>query len=196
MKRNIKIVAIAILVLSIYGCKPESKCNPETFEIKISDADKSKIPYNGMDTLRFIRRPQGDTFTFYGQGISPYSFTQYDVATECPNSYVKEGRKFTYVSPTFVDPIIIKQQNEINYPDNSYSFVSISFNQLSYITHSSELTSSNDSIVIENKMYYRVKKIIDDYVINPPQTQACYFNATEGILRLEQTNSEVWNILK
>jgi hypothetical protein len=198
--RNVSgILIIFLLILfQFQGCFLEEKspCSPSTtYTQNFSKVDSSCIPYNGLDTLIFIRTNLGDTQIFNGFGRQ-FGFNR---GISVPNGdCLANSADLAYCliefkSKNFNDPIkyyaFIK-----NYLDPPLMTLTFRGNK----TFTTDLSIANfkthyaDSLLIQNRMYYNVARISDDNHDSPDNYYILYNK--NGILKIKLA-SEEWEII-
>src|ERR1043166_2939347 len=126
-------VAVWLTLLTIgtscvESCQKNEPCKQIEHNISINDSDKVRVAYkSGLETLKFVHYPQGDTHEFVGQGWSHYQIIQNETGVECPDQYAKEGRELLFKSSTYSYSIELIQQIFTNTADTKLSSVQIKF---------------------------------------------------------------------
>jgi len=187
-----KIYFILFFVATFFSSCQKKDCTQGTTTYNISSDDKSKIPYNGKDTLTFVRTIIGDTFTFYGTGWQSGTGISY-TAEDCPQKQVFEIRQLIFQSPNFSNPISISI-----YVQNvtKSTFIDIGFQNTVFENTDVVLSPlyDLDSTIIQGKKYYGIM-FLNDLDSATPTTYNCCFNIQFGILKLFFANGETWELI-
>ncbi|MES2561061.1 MAG: hypothetical protein V4590_15060 [Bacteroidota bacterium] len=193
------LVLFPLMGLHFVSCIRDTGCPdpPATVTVDLPHYLKDKIPYTGKDTLMFIRKTDGDTHTFIGQGLKRgYDLLPRDGGDEeclsSRGSASMEYVKYTFVSSTFPSSIVLHMYY-VEYPVGKN--VSVRFNNKLYKRPSSVFTPfAKDSFKVGSRMYYDVATIADD--LDPlSQEYFTLFNATYGILKFRFATGEEWELL-
>ncbi|MES2561062.1 MAG: hypothetical protein V4590_15065 [Bacteroidota bacterium] len=193
------LVLFPLMGVYLVSCVRDTPCPdpPETITVDLPQYLKDKIPYKGKDTLMFIRKTDGDTHTFIGQGLKKgYNLLPRNGGDEeCLSSRgeaLMEYVSYTFVSSTFTSPIVLNMYHD-EYPGGS--MIKVRFNNKTYERPTTVFTPfAKDSFLIAGRMYYDVATIADDY---HPGSQQYFtlFNAASGILKFRFETGEEWELL-
>jgi hypothetical protein len=154
----------------------------------LSQDAKSKIPYTGIDTLRFVSNT-GDTAICIGQGKKVTYDSQFNQGGTC-NWY----EQYEVNTMLFVDDI---PQNNIEIK-LSQKIGALYFNFKTYTYYidpvfigDSRLHSFRSEYNIENKTYYNVH-LLESKTSN---NNILVFSSVYGIIQIINGSNEIWNRL-
>ena len=199
MMKTILLLFCTIILIS--SCEKPSFCGEADVNTiyNVSDADKSKIPYTGFDTLVF-KSDAGDTATLYGQSKKDF-YTQYrqndgDINCQKWHNYNYENFEYyyssldTFISQYIFTPFMYGYGN--GYGNNpSSSSLKIVINGILY--YDGDFTSINnnsnykDSTLINGKYYNGI------YIGN---SKNILYNFKYGVLKFKDSNNITWTKLK
>jgi hypothetical protein len=199
LMHTLLVLVFPIMAVQLFSCVRDSPCPdpPETIVVNLPDNLKNNIPYKGFDTLTFIRKTDGDTHMFIGQGVKRgYDLLRRNGGDEECRSSTGTARmefiSYTFASTTFSSPIYVEMYY-VDYPVGTY--IKIRFNNKTYDAPTTVFTPfSKDSFLVAGRMHYDVARIADD--ANPlSQKYFTLYNATSGILKIRFENGEEWELL-
>lgn len=189
MKTITKTIIFFLLILS-YSCAKECDARKDIY-YNVDEIDKNMLPYNGFDTITFVRTSVGDTHTFIGIGKTT-NYERTSLSYDCSDYYFRENYSYTFKSNTFYSPLYIGQyipEVSISTPTSYINF------QNKFYTGYLYLNETNlDSIVILNRKYYNTQYISESTSI--PANYKIYFNKEYGCLKMILDNGETWELLK
>jgi hypothetical protein len=152
------------------------------------------VPLTGADKLVFLRNVgQGDTHTFVGNGWQKFWATKF-TKEDCPETQKRELVEAKYSCTTFPSELVINQA----IPDNrtSTSSLIITFNATVYkLTAISGLGYNNATVVINGKSYSGVDSFSNNSLSPVPSNYQCYYNRTDGIIKMLLSNGEEWSLI-
>lgn len=186
MKTITKTIILFILFLT-YSCQRE--CD----EIKdiyyyVDEVDKKMLPYNGFDTLTFIRTTVGDTHTFIGIGKTANYNKTVETVEYCGNTLFRENYSYKFISNTFNSPLYIGQHIPEVSIRTPISYINFENNFLEDFINFNFVKQDIDSLKVLNKMYYKLEKL------GQPINKTAYFDKTSGCIKIE-INNETWELL-
>lgn len=190
---NLSIAFIAFIFIS---CTKDKPCNNDVITQDIYSSSKNKFIYKGNEKLTFININTNDTHTFNGQGlIKDYGTTQSLGAGGCSHTYKLERNYIIFKSPTFSSSITATLQY---YDIEGIPYMEIDFNKTTYIVGPIAIGPPYDfdSIQTQNKKYYNVEYFKNEYRPENNTKYGCYYNLTEGIIKMETNDDDVWELLK
>lgn len=192
---NITYLLIAISTLVFISCSKDKPCNNAVETLNISDADRSKVPYKDSTKLTFVSLNTQDTHTFVGQGWKmDYGYYSESGAAGCPKQYNFQRKYIQFVSTTFTYPITLSLL--YYYPLEDY--MEVKFNRTTFIAGPIAIGPPYDfdSIQTQSKKYYNVEYFKNEYRPENNTKNGCYYNISEGIVKVETSDNDVWELLK
>ncbi len=180
----------------ISSCQKDTPCVHNTTEEDIPLGDIATVPYTDATKLTFVRTSTNDTFTFTGQGwITDFGTTQSQgPGVDCYQIYKLQRKRIAFISPIYPKPITLTFQY-YSYSGNAY--LEIDFNNQSYILFPLSTSFPNyDSLIIQQKTYYKIRYFKNQYHPEYNTAYGCYYNITQGILRMETSDGDKWELIK
>ncbi len=196
LRYSLLLPAIICLGLLLQSCNRDKDCtNADTvIDYKIDGDDLSKIPYKGFETLIFVRTTVGDTHTFVANGWKQYWGLTSTQDEFCPQKERYEKRELVFTSTTFSKSITVSLYRQ---SINKGHYLDVAFQNTSFYTTTDEIAKPYDidTLTILNTKYDSIE-VLTDLNSATPETYKCYYNETDGILRLFFENGETWDLLK
>lgn len=180
MKKLKLLLTIPFLLLLVKACKPDKGCvDNNTYQYQ-PEEELNIVPYKDFSELTFINKITRDTSVFVGQGYV-FDWGEYVTQEECPQTYNLQRRYIVFNCTKNTDKISI--ENTFLQPGNrtftiSYKNKSKSLNAGYFMP---SFPFSYDSIIIENKYYYKVKKISAE---NSTTTIGYLYSLTKGLIQI------------
>lgn len=176
----INVILCCLLGLSGIGCKDESSpCIIKQRSVPLSAANREKCPYLGTEEMLFINN-KGDSVICNGLG----QFTNTQLVDEgdpsCPTRVQYEKVTLIYKANKATlskDDIYITMESVNNK-------LSLEINNVSYSTFFSWIVNFNYNMQINTNVGTKTCLAIGD---------SLYYNHTDGIIRLVQNDTIVWN---
>ena len=194
--QNTLYLSITFIAFIFISCSKDKPCNNEVETLNISDDDRSKVPYKDTTKLTFISLNNKDTHTFVGQGWKmDYGYYSESGASGCPKQYNFQRKYIQFVSNTFNYPIILSLL--YYYPLGDY--MEVKFNRTTFIaipTRFREPLYTYDTLIVQNITYNKIRYFKNEYKPENNTKNGCYFNITEGIVKAETSDNDVWELLK
>jgi hypothetical protein len=192
---NTLYLSITFIAFIFISCSKDKPCNNEVETLNISDEDRYKVPYKDSTKLTFISLNTNDTHTFVGQGWKmDYGYYSESGAAGCPKQYNFQRKYIQFVSTTFTYPITISLL--YYYPLGDY--MEVKFNRTTFVARPISLSKpyTYDSLIIQNKIFFDIKYFKNQYKPENNTKYGCYYNITEGIVKVETYDDDVWELLK
>ncbi|MEI6594787.1 MAG: hypothetical protein WCO28_04430 [Bacteroidota bacterium] len=199
MKTKLTAILIFAIVFSMYtilsSCQKDKPCVHNTTELGISSSDFAKVPYTDTSKLTFVRVSTNDTFTFTGHGwVIDYGTLQTGYEDGCYQNYNLQRKRIAFTSLIYPLPITLAFQ----YYSAGIDYLEIDFNKTSYIVGPGGIRKpyEYDSLLIQNKHYYNIRYFKNEYKPEYNTPYGCYYNITQGILRMETSDKDKWELIK
>ena len=188
-------ILFLMMVFVFTGCKPGENC-PDLREERyyLFNEEKHLHPYTGYDTLKF-KHANGNIYTFYGQGLdSGFSIQSSSTSPDCGEN-ILTYRQAYFIRFQSDNYGIIEFKKYLTNLSNSDAWGNIGVsrdgvNQFAtmsgFYRGQTNNTTFFDSMVINNKTYYKVVTMPYDYDYNIPNK--AYFNQQYGILKIIISN--------
>lgn len=178
-----------VLLLSVIinsGCV--TKCNPTINEYFVDEEQLQQMPYNGFDTLTYVRTYIGDTHTFIGAGKT-VGMEQYTNSVECSPISKAQYIIYAYRSATFPHSMTFGfYAKEHEYYKNHYLvFQSGRFE--GDLRFDGKVTTL-DSLLVAGEMYYNIVKIPAG---NKPF--GAFFDKKYGCIKIVFALGETWELI-
>jgi hypothetical protein len=151
----------------------------------LSQDAKSKIPYTGIDTLRFVSNT-GDTAICIGQGKQVTYDSQFNQGVTCNWYEQYEVNSTSYVGDLNIEISHSKRIEAIRFKIDLFEF-----GIFNYHVGRTDISTYLDSIVIDNKTYLHVHKLENREYSN----LYIIYNRQDGIIQINSTNNKSWNRL-
>jgi hypothetical protein len=179
MKQKLKLlITIPLILLLFKACKPEEGCVDNNYYEYQLEEYLNSVPYKDFSELTFINKTNRDTFVFIGQGYV-YDWGKYTTQEECPQTYNLQRRYIVFNCTKNTDKIIV---------ENTFEKPGISAIKFSYKNYGKSLSYGSffgpyhhDSILIENKIYYKVRDLTKTF---STAEFGFLFSKNEGLIRL------------
>ena len=185
MKIITKTIIFFLLTLS-YSCAKECDARKDIY-YNVDEVDKNMLPYNGFDTITFVRTSVGDTHTFIGVGKTT-NYNRTSLTYDCSDYYFRENYSYTFISNTFNSPLYIGQYIPEVSLRTPISYINFQNKFLKGEVDFNDSITDIDSIFILNKLYKRIE------LINKSSVDKAYFQIDFGCLKIE-INNETFELL-
>ena len=198
MNKNKFTLVLFSLITIFQSCHLDGKYDcpkQQTFYQYLGITTTSNIPYNGFDTLTFVRTSVGDTFTFYGNGFTS-GFIERSI-TRDPNCYDDlsrcEFKEVKFTSPKFPYPITYTMHIR-NYNESPSMLINFQ-NQDFWGIYSVILSGpfKYDSLKLGSTMYKDIYYLTDPDNFNTSKFYLLYNKL--GILKLKLPSNETWELV-
>ncbi len=181
---------------NLSSCQKDNPCVHNITTKNIAIDDLAKVHYDDNTQLTFLRTSTNDTFTFTGRGW----VTDYGALTTqdgCYQIYSVQEKHITFSTVSFPKPIVLF----FLYYDatNLIDYLEIDFNNTTFITRPSNIENdpfNYNSLVIQNNTYYNVHYFKNEYNPISKTSYGCYYNKTQGILKMETSDGDKWELIK
>lgn len=207
MKTKLKFLKFLLGILTIGMVISLSNCGPEKTEcdnwpdgiVKTYyhfNADTLKIPYHGLDTLKFLRITPSDTdtVTFYGQGKKHYTITETDYDFYyCRHDDIYDAYSISFKESTNFEIIQVNLfvvQN--GYIEFTITYKGRTFNDVMWIINNAAYGGFINNVVFNNQTFYKVVYLDRKY---NDIDEKLYLSHLDGIIRFE-FNTEINQLIK
>jgi hypothetical protein len=182
----------AIVALS-FSCERETECTHPTTRYQITDADISLVPYTSNSKLVFVRRSTNDSFEFHTEGWGG-QIKSTQTQEDCYRNLEFGHRFMTLKSNSTNEKIVVS----ILYYDESVPFLEIQFKNTVYSTSLANLASpfDYDSLQIQGYYHHNVEAFAHMHDDGINDEYSCFFNSSKGILKMETSDGDTWELRK
>jgi hypothetical protein len=188
--KNLFYLIITLFIISSINTSCKKKgggdCwTPDTIYIKVGESELKKIPYTGLDTLKFKNEATGIVYTFIGQGVDT-SLTYYQrwFPDMCPEEFQKcQSKLFKYVSLTFPNPILLRANHSSG--NQGVAYLSIRFNGVDYSKSIGSVGFGGYIDTINGQVYHNINNLKE---ADNNWTNHIKYDTKEGILKVIYEN--------
>ncbi|MBC7383080.1 MAG: hypothetical protein H7296_08815 [Bacteroidia bacterium] len=154
---------------------------------------KDVVPYIGNEKLTFVHVNTGDTEIFIGEPTWTTYYNSSFGGADCTITKKREGRGIAFKSQSSNKTITFNQYMT----EQSNNLVEINFEDLIVETRllDSPYEKIHDSIIIQNKKYYKIYFYSNDLSGKKPTDYGCYYTRTDGIIKLFFKTGEYWELI-
>ena len=203
MKTNFFIILLFTITFScelfLSSCQKDKPCVHGTTELDISSDDFAKVPYKDTSKLTFVRTSTNDTFTFNGLGWVTDYWT-FQTQDECYQLYKLQSKYIVFSCIKYPQPITVS----FLYYSPSIPYLEIDFTTITssppntYIILPIDIDKpyQYDSLLIQNKFYYKVRYFKNEYKPEYNTAYGCYCTAKDGIIKMETSDGDKWELIK
>ena len=197
MKTKISTILILSIAFFVYAnlssCQKDKPCVHGTTEEDIPSGDLAKVPYTDATKLTFVRTSTKDTFVFSSQGWFT-DFGSQQTQDDCYQIYKLQRKSIIFKSQTYSQSITLSLLFYYSHGD----YMVIDFNNTTFSVTPINIRNpySYDSLSIGSQNYYNIEYFKDQYQSNYNSPYGCYFNITHGILKMETSDGDKWELIR